>query len=359
MEWRRDLQPLSAVSGLRLNWRFVRKALAMFSRRLVGRFEPPVEGWSLGTTLVVWYLTQVNNNDRDANRKILAASARFVDSMLKEPTFPVAGDGFRGVWLRNPSPASHPITFTSTVRAAALQCTHACYPGGGFTTCTARSQLGAIADIRKVLAKEYDLDARIFSFDYTLAPEARYPTQIHEALAAYSFVATTFPTHPIVLVGDSAGGNLVLALMLSLKAQATMRPPAAAVVISPWCNTDVRTFSPSYAQAHHMDAYLPLDASDAIFHDPLVVPELGDFTGCCPVLLHYGGKESFADDCARLAAVLRQQKVPLTVEVEPLAPHVSPILASLLGEMGLRGVRAIAAFVASTAATTSPWQRLQ
>ncbi|OQR80725.1 alpha/beta hydrolase [Achlya hypogyna] len=346
MEWRQNIQPAPVVTWPRLFLSLFPEVLSAVFRCLVGRYEPPVEGWSLRTALAVRYLALATDNERNTTRQLLGTTAAIVNLRLRDSTTEVNGDGFRGVWFGNAQKGNHPIV---------LYC-----HGGGYTLCSARSYLSGISDIRKTLAKDYGLDVRVFSLDYTLAPEARYPTQINEAIAAYTFLATNFPTHPIVLMGDSAGGNLVLALTLSLKAK-DVRPPAGAVLISPWSNPNVSDFAPSYTQAittdyvhvkpllRHMDAYLPLDATDAIFKDPLVAPVHGDFAGCCPMLLHYGGKEAFFDDCAQLATVLKQQEVPLTVEIEPLAPHISPILGTLFGEMSMRGVRAIAAFVATTA----------
>jgi len=70
--------------------------------------------------------------------------------------------------------------------------------------------------------------------DYRLAPENTYPAALEDAVTAYRAILKegTDPRQ-IVLVGDSAGGNLAAALLLSLRDN-KMPLPKAAILISPW-----------------------------------------------------------------------------------------------------------------------------
>ncbi len=63
-------------------------------------------------------------------------------------------------------------------------------------------------------------DARSLLIDYRLAPEHPFPAAIEDALAAYQWLlAQGIAPRQIVVAGDSAGGSLVLALLVQLRDQ--------------------------------------------------------------------------------------------------------------------------------------------
>ena len=86
--------------------------------------------------------------------------------------------------------------------------------------------------------------ARVLCIDYRLAPEHPFPAAVDDAAAAYRWLlADGARPQQTALVGDSAGGGLVFALLLRLRDEGVPLP-AAAVAISPW--TDLAMNGQSY-----------------------------------------------------------------------------------------------------------------
>jgi acetyl esterase/lipase len=78
-------------------------------------------------------------------------------------------------------------------------------------------------------------DARVFALDYRLAPETRFPGQLHDAVLAYLRLTEDLhiPPENLVICGDSAGGGLAMALLLYLRDN-SYPLPAACILMSPW-----------------------------------------------------------------------------------------------------------------------------
>ena len=94
------------------------------------------------------------------------------------------------------------VAVRSYVPRGALPGTLLFFHGGGFV----------IGDV-----ETYDVFARalavrtrrrVVSVEYRLAPEHPYPAAVHDCLAVTRYFASQAETGPIVLCGDSAGGNL-------------------------------------------------------------------------------------------------------------------------------------------------------
>jgi acetyl esterase len=79
------------------------------------------------------------------------------------------------------------------------------YHGGGFVTGGLESHDDICAEIC------YRTGFEVFAVDYRLAPEHPHPAPFEDALAAYRWVAEGYDI-PIILAGDSAGGNLAAAV---------------------------------------------------------------------------------------------------------------------------------------------------
>jgi acetyl esterase/lipase len=89
--------------------------------------------------------------------------------------------------------------------------------------------------------------ADMFVVEYDLAPENPYPGALRQVVSAYRYIASQ--NKPIVLAGDSAGGNLCLALLRHFVKPHPNIPPiiqtqgetgrvVAACLNSPWVNLE-------------------------------------------------------------------------------------------------------------------------
>jgi acetyl esterase/lipase len=190
--------------------------------------------------------------------------------------------------------------------------------GGGFVGCspkTHRTLTGAFA--RRGF--------RVFAPDYRLAPEHPYPAAVEDALAAWRGFSEGVG-RPAAIAGDSAGGNLALAVTVHVKAETGA--PAAAAAFSP--ATDLTGASESWRSNRLSDdmftdqlmnlAEFYLQGADA--RDPLLSPLLGDLAGLPPVLLHVGEGELLRDDSVRFAETAKAAGSRVELKVWPGAPHV-------------------------------------
>ncbi|KAL2203278.1 alpha/beta-hydrolase [Sarocladium strictum] len=97
------------------------------------------------------------------------------------------------------------------------------------------------------------LKARVFAPKYRLSPQFPFPCGLHDCLAAYLHLLTAQDPSTIILAGDSAGGGMVMSLLIILRDQG-IPLPAGAILISPW--VDLTHSFPSVAGEAPLD-YIP------------------------------------------------------------------------------------------------------
>jgi acetyl esterase/lipase len=212
----------------------------------------------------------------------------------------------RGCWVHPPSPEPD----------RAVLYLH----GGGFAYySTAHHNLIALA----ALAAR----ARTFALDYRLAPEHAYPAQLEDALAAYRWLLETgCKPERLVVIGDSAGGNLVLTLLLALR-EAGLPLPALGVCLAPW--TDLANSGASM-RANEATDWIDRRMAErwsrdyrraANAADPLVSPLCADLRGLPPLYLQAGGGEILLDMIRAFAERASRQGARVQLEVWPNMPH--------------------------------------
>ncbi|QHJ05799.1 alpha/beta hydrolase fold domain-containing protein [Hymenobacter busanensis] len=165
---------------------------------------------------------------------------------------------------------------------------------------------------------------RALSADYRKAPEHPFPAALDDALAAwYWLLDQGYCPQDIMLAGDSAGGGLVLALLLHLRDKKAPLP-AAALCLSPWTDLTIPAIE-AYASTTLPDEAKLLEAleirawgrqyaGDTPLHNPLLSPLLAELHDLPPLLLQVSDAELLYHDTLRLAAKARAAGVPVTVQ---------------------------------------------
>lgn len=97
------------------------------------------------------------------------------------------------------------------------------------------------------------LRARVFAPRYRLAPQFPFPCGLQDCLAAYLHLLTVQEPSDIILAGDSAGGGMVVSMLVTLRDRG-LPLPAGAVLISPW--VDLTHSFPSVDGSNEFD-YIP------------------------------------------------------------------------------------------------------
>ena len=207
------------------------------------------------------------------------------------------------------------------------------FHGGGYVTGSIDGHLMMCIPLAQTLSMNLLLP------EYRLAPEHPFPAALEDALKAYRWLlAQGYAPERILLSGDSAGGGLALATVLSLR-EAGDPLPAALVLVSPW--TDLRLQGGSHVTRAQADAVLHPDvlrewalcyAGEANPDNPLVSPLLADFHGFPPLLIQVGSDEILLDDALGLARKAAADGVPVTLRVWPGLWHVWQMVGEFIPE---------------------------
>lgn len=173
--------------------------------------------------------------------------------------------------------------------------------GGGYNT----GSLKYARSITNKLAASTSMD--VLSFDYRLAPEHPYPAALNDAVKVWDYLMYLgYGARDVILAGDSAGGNLALALTLKLKEQHRILPRGL-VLFSPW--TDLTRSGRSHRNRNVIDPILTEEyltraiqdyAADADLQDPFLSPLYGNFHDFPPTLIQAGSNELLLSDAQDL-----------------------------------------------------------
>ncbi|MDN3059767.1 alpha/beta hydrolase [Streptomyces sp. SRF1] len=205
--------------------------------------------------------------------------------------------------------------------------------GGGFVVGTAAGAVGLASAVGRTAGAES------IAVDYRLAPEHPFPAGLDDVVAAYTTLLDSgTPESSIAIVGESAGGNLVLATLVALRDR-RLPLPACAVVMSPFVDLTLDTSSRSgkaeldpalstSALRRRISEYL----ADTDPRHPLASPLLADLRGMPPLLVQVGSYEVLLDDALELVRRAAHADVDVALEVTAGVPHVFQTRLAVLDE---------------------------
>ena len=196
----------------------------------------------------------------------------------------------------------------------------------------------------------------VLNVDYRLAPEHPYPAGLDDCDQALDWMFRHGPNkkqsaRSVFIAGDSAGGTLVLALLL--KRLDSGKPlPSAAIALSP--ATDLSWGGASFRAKAELDPVLRKERLYGVVKayvqerttakDPYVSPLFGELKGLPPLLLQAGESEVLLDDSVRFAQKAERAGVTVRLDTWPDMPHVFQMFAPYLPE-ATQALKVIAEFV--------------
>lgn len=205
--------------------------------------------------------------------------------------------------------------------------------GGTFTLGSSHSHRSLV--IRLCQASQ----AHAVVVNYRLAPEHPFPAALVDCWHVYHWLLQSgIPAQDIICIGDSAGGNLVLALLLALR-DAGQPLPGAAVCLSPM--TDLTCTGASYTTHRQRDPLLTPEIVKRMVtyylqghnpHFPFLSPLYGNLEGLPPLLIQVGTEEILLSDALRFAEQARVAGVAVQLQVWQSMWHVWQSFAPLVPE---------------------------
>jgi acetyl esterase/lipase len=223
--------------------------------------------------------------------------------------------------------------------------------GGGYVSGSGAFYLAMAAHISTAAR------CAVFLPDYRLAPENPFPAALEDCIVAYEWMATEGPLGPAparasFIAGDSAGGGLTLATLVSLRDR--RRPlPKAGVTVSAFADLTLAGESLQSEATNDpimspkcLPTFVRLYLGEADPRTPLASPVFADYRGAPPLLIQAGEHEIIRDDSVRTAAKAQSDGVETTLEVWPGMFHVFQSHEPLLPE-AREAIEHIASFMQS------------
>ena len=178
------------------------------------------------------------------------------------------------------------------------------------------------------------LNIKIFSVNYRLSPEHKFPIPFNDCFEAYDWISSNaelfeIDSQMISVGGDSAGGNLAASICIQRKKENKPLPNAQLLIYPATdlrlvTNSMVRDCSEGFVLTEELmkwfvDHYLD---SDELKNDARVSPLLAErFDGLPPALIITAGFDPLRDEGLQYLEKLKQGNVPVVYKEYPAYIH--------------------------------------
>jgi len=159
----------------------------------------------------------------------------------------------------------------------------------------------------------------VISPEYSLTPDAPFPTALNEIIDVYKYLRKEFPMKKIFISGDSAGGNLTTAMTLKLMDEKKTLPDGI-ILLSPWMDLreesiarKINNDKDSGFDADDLDEYANIYQVASLRKQPLISPiVITDLKGFPPTLIQVATNELLYTDSEIFAINLNKSGVDCT-----------------------------------------------
>ncbi len=299
---------------MKISWR------ARLIRRITSRFVKGIDTSTVDIAHIV--------DMRERLNKI----SRFLKRALGVSVEPTTVNGLAAEWLRPKHAAAGKV----------LLYLH----GGAYLVGSCRTHRQMVSHIARAAG------INVLVPEYRLAPEDPFPAAMDDAVGVYrSLLEDGFSAADIFIGGDSAGGGLTVATLLSLRHEG-LPMPAAAVLLSPYL--DVTASGESATTRAEQDPWFdPKDMHIVADHycgegvdlqNPLISPVFANVAGLPPTFIQVGDDEILLSDSTRFAEKMKAAGLDVEIEIWPGMWHVFQLFIGKMPE-SRRAIKRIGAYL--------------
>ncbi|KAJ9645634.1 hypothetical protein H2204_001215 [Knufia peltigerae] len=245
--------------------------------------------------------------------------------------------------------------------------------GGGFSMGSAYFYMEFLMAWTTRLRESGFKNPGVFALEYTLVPDAQWPTQFNETRAGYKFLRETFgngSAAKICVSGDSAGATLVLSMLLQpghLEQDPqflSLHRPGIAILLSPWTHliSDLNQNTKSdYLDRNSLHLYAKQYAGQAAKSDSVIAPGLntGRWRQASPLngyRIVYGAEEVFGPGIQDMVHHMKNNGAVVKASELEAGIHAWPVVNLFLGESReerLQGLDIMTEFIMSSSLASS------